>query len=196
MTSPSSRGRGLLEELKLRPVQADAACAGAIRRVARALLTPEKFRKRVAGAPVGIPHRLEEVHSSVEKPLSAPVAVDGGPVRPAAEVSLDRTPRRFSRASWAVVTAVGLLVLAGWAFGMDALRGPIPGLITMKANTALGLSLMGGVLYVSGYTEDLVARQGVVEDGVLLVEQPFAAEQLLAAVEEAPEFPVSQASPR
>lgn len=53
-----------------------------------------------------------------------------------------------------------------------------------------------GALYVSGYTEDLVARQNLVEDGVLLVERPFAAEQLLAAVEEAPEFPVPQASPR
>jgi signal transduction histidine kinase/ActR/RegA family two-component response regulator len=48
-----------------------------------------------------------------------------------------------------------------------------------------------GVLYMSGYTGDVVARQG----GVRLLEKPFTAEQLLAAVRAALESRILQASP-
>ncbi len=50
------------------------------------------------------------------------------------------------------------------------------------------------VLYMSGYTDEFVARQRVVEEGVLLLEKPFSAEQLLAAVGGALESRASQAS--
>lgn len=38
------------------------------------------------------------------------------------------------------------------------------------------------VLYMSGYSQDVIAHQGVLEEGVALVEKPFVADALLAAV--------------
>lgn len=51
------------------------------------------------------------------------------------------------------------------------------------------------VLYMSGYTDDFVARQGVADDGVRLLEKPFSSDQLLVAVEGVLESRVSEASP-
>ncbi|MBI5684193.1 MAG: PAS domain S-box protein [Verrucomicrobia bacterium] len=46
----------------------------------------------------------------------------------------------------ALVAAVGLSVLAGWLFGVDALKSVLPGLPTMKTNTALCFLLAGVAL--------------------------------------------------
>lgn len=43
----------------------------------------------------------------------------------------------------AVTVAGGLLVLAGWVLSVSWLRAPLPGVIDMKANTALGFVLCG-----------------------------------------------------
>ncbi|MBL8779270.1 MAG: PAS domain S-box protein [Acidimicrobiales bacterium] len=40
------------------------------------------------------------------------------------------------------------------------------------------------VLFMSGYSHDVIAHQGVLEEGVMLVEKPFVAEVLLAAIRE------------
>ncbi|MGH2557349.1 MAG: response regulator, partial [Actinomycetota bacterium] len=41
------------------------------------------------------------------------------------------------------------------------------------------------VVFMSGYTDDIVAKHGVLADGEMLVEKPFSAEELLGALEEA-----------
>jgi PAS domain S-box-containing protein len=41
------------------------------------------------------------------------------------------------------VAALGALVLAGWAFGVEALKSVLPGYLAMKPNTALALGLAG-----------------------------------------------------
>lgn len=42
--------------------------------------------------------------------------------------------------------SLGILVLLGWAFGLEALKTVIPGGVTMKPNTALCLALIGASL--------------------------------------------------
>jgi len=49
----------------------------------------------------------------------------------------------FARAAGALVGVLGLVVLLGWATGSAALKSVLPGLATMKPNTALGLVLHG-----------------------------------------------------
>jgi signal transduction histidine kinase/CheY-like chemotaxis protein len=49
----------------------------------------------------------------------------------------------------AVLTAaLGMTVLAGWAFGLPLLKSVLPGAVEMKANTAVGLVLAGCALYI------------------------------------------------
>src|SRR5436190_11735323 len=57
--------------------------------------------------------------------------------------------RKFSRVASALVLTVGILVLAGWLFEIPALKSIIPGLATMKVNTALAFTLAGTSLWLA-----------------------------------------------
>lgn len=52
-------------------------------------------------------------------------------------------PHKYFRLLGIGLVVLGLLVLVGWAFDVDAFKSILPGLATMKANTALGLLLVG-----------------------------------------------------
>ncbi|MFH2232282.1 MAG: GAF domain-containing protein, partial [Patescibacteria group bacterium] len=49
----------------------------------------------------------------------------------------------LSYAAGAITTVVGLLVLIGWAFDIEILKSPLPGAVSMKANTAAAFLLAG-----------------------------------------------------
>ncbi len=61
---------------------------------------------------------------------------------------VERQLKQFTVAAAVTVTAVGALVLAGWAFEVGALKSVLPGFASMKANTALGLVLAGVALWL------------------------------------------------
>lgn len=64
-----------------------------------------------------------------------------------------RSPRRgqiVARWSAAVLVVLGGLVLAGWSWGVGWLRGPIPGAVEMKFNTASAFVVSGALLGVAG----------------------------------------------
>lgn len=59
---------------------------------------------------------------------------------------LPAVPRRASLALSGLVAALGVAVLFGWLLDIPALQSVLPGLVTMKVNTALGLLLAGAAL--------------------------------------------------
>ena len=58
------------------------------------------------------------------------------------------TPRNFVIATSLLLVTLGVSVLLGWAFGVTALKSVLPGLATMKANTAACMLLCGLALAV------------------------------------------------
>jgi PAS domain S-box-containing protein len=56
--------------------------------------------------------------------------------------------RRLAGACGTGAAAIGSIAMAGWISGVDLLKSVVPGLVTMKANTALCLMVMGGALAV------------------------------------------------
>jgi len=61
--------------------------------------------------------------------------------------------RNVSRAAGGFVLAVGFLVLVGGQFDIPALKSMLPGLATMKANTALGFILCGISLWALNHKQ-------------------------------------------
>lgn len=56
---------------------------------------------------------------------------------------------RFNSLSWVaslLVVIIGSFVIIGWIFGIPLLKSVLPGLVTMKANTAIGFILAGASL--------------------------------------------------
>ena len=89
--------------------------------------------------------------------------------------------RHTTRAAAITVMATGLLVLAGWALNLPFLKGPVPGLVQMKANTAIGLLAMGFSLFLLTLTpSDGLRRAAGVAGGVaVLIGALTVAEYLL-----------------
>ena len=60
----------------------------------------------------------------------------------AAEILTERTSLTTTLCA-ALVSLMGFAVLAGWLFNIEILKSVLPGLVTMKANTAIGFVLSG-----------------------------------------------------
>jgi PAS domain S-box-containing protein len=56
---------------------------------------------------------------------------------------------RIARVAGGCVVAVGLFVLAGWVLDIPFLKGPVPGLVQMKADTAIGFLALGVALLLT-----------------------------------------------
>jgi len=90
--------------------------------------------------------------------------------------------RTYCEAATVVSIGLGCIVLYGWAFHVDGLMSILPGLVTMKANTALGIVLSGVSLWLlipgesrtrRGQVARLLALLVVVIGAVTLAEYAF-----------------------
>ena len=57
--------------------------------------------------------------------------------------------RRMSEKAGIAAALIGATAMTGWVLGVDVLKSVVPGLITMKANTALVLVLLGASLFAT-----------------------------------------------
>ena len=64
------------------------------------------------------------------------------------DIRLFKILRMYCQASAIAAVGVGCLVLCGWAFHIELWKSVFPGLVAMKANTALGLAFSGASLWL------------------------------------------------
>jgi PAS domain S-box-containing protein len=103
-------------------------------------------------------------------------------VRQIARQTLDRAGYQVIEASGPAAAAV---IIRDRAAEIDLLLTDVimPGGTGPEVARLLGsLNPQAAILYMSGYTDDAISHQGVLEVGVTLVSKPFSAEELLAAV--------------
>src|ERR1700720_2640915 len=90
--------------------------------------------------------------------------------------------RMYCYASAFTASGVGCLVLVGWAFQIEHLKSVVPGLVTMKANAALGFAFSGTSLWLllpgesrtrRGYIARFLALVVVMIGAATLVEYLF-----------------------
>ncbi|MBK4730890.1 response regulator [Oxynema sp. CENA135] len=72
--------------------------------------------------------------------------------------SLNSWLRSVSQVAAILVTCIGSLALVGWIFDIALLKSVLPGLVTMKANTAIGF-IVGGVSLCSWHTQQMLVRR-------------------------------------
>jgi PAS domain S-box-containing protein len=81
--------------------------------------------------------------------FTTPAINSGSPVK--ITLIYDKTLNRLANRCALAVMVIALLVMAGWLFGIDPLKRPLPHLDTIKFNTALGLLLAGTALRGRGW---------------------------------------------
>jgi hypothetical protein len=83
------------------------------------------------------------------------------------EVLFSLWPRTFARIAGICVFIAGAVVLADWMLDIAALKNVFPGLLAMKANTAMGMLLCGGALAL--LSREKVSKQMRVSTAVVAV---------------------------
>src|SRR5580698_8124170 len=85
-------------------------------------------------------------HSTQDTP--SPVTIPGKHSMPELNARLLRLLRKYCDATAIAAVVLGCLVLCAWAFHIDRLGWVFSGLLTVKANTGVGIGLCGISLWL------------------------------------------------